>query len=79
MAEVAGARKRTEAPPGGDGRAAGEVSQSLVILGLNMATVILGLNTATMLCLNIATCPKNGVEESVTLIAFLVISCLNTA
>ena len=70
MAEVAGARKRTEAPPGGDGRAAGEVSQSLVILGLNMATVM---------CLNIATWPKNGEEESVTLIAFLVISCLNTA
>ena len=62
MAEVAGARKRTEAPSGGDGRAAGEVSQSLVILGLNMATW-----------------PKNGVEESVTLIAFLVISCLNSA
>ena len=32
VAEVAGARKRTEAPPGGDGRAVGEVSQSLVIL-----------------------------------------------
>ena len=62
MAEVAGARKRTEAPSGGDGRAAGEVSQSLVKIGLN-----------------IATWPKNGVEESVTLIAFLVISCLNTA
>ena len=70
MAEVAGARKRTEAPPGVDGRAAGEVSQSLVILGLNIATVI---------CLNIAPWPKNGDEESVTLIAFLVISCLNTA
>ena len=70
MAEVAGARKRTEAPPGGDGRAAGEVSQRLVILGLNMATVTY---------LNLATWPKNGEEESVTLIAFLVISCLNTA
>ena len=70
MAEVAGARKRTEAPPGGDGRAAGEVSQSLMILGLNIATVI---------CLNIAIWPKNEEEESVTLIAFLVISCLNTA
>ena len=70
MAEVAGARKRTEAPSGGDGRAAGEVSQSLVKIGLNMATVI---------CLNIATWPKNGMEESVTLIAFLLISCLNTA
>ena len=65
MAEVAGARKRTEAPSGGDGRAAGEVSQSLVILCINMATVI---------CLNIATWPKNGEEESVILI-----SCLNTA
>ena len=70
MAAVIGTRERTEAPVGGDGRAAGEVSQSLVILGLNMATVIY---------LILATWPKNGVEESVTLIAFLVISCLNTA
>ena len=62
MAEVAGARKRTEAPSGGDGRAAGEVSQSLMILGLNIATVI---------CLNIAIWPKNEEEESVTLMHFL--------
>ena len=74
MAEVAGARKRTEAPSGGDGRAAGEVSQSLPCDIRSQHS-----NSDISQPSNMATWPKNGMEESVTLIAFLLISCLNTA